>query len=300
MTHHSGFAALVGRPNVGKSTLMNAMVGEKIAIMSDRPQTTRNRILGILSTDDAQIMFLDTPGIHKPLHKLGEYMNRQAGQAMDQVDVILFLVDATEKKGTGEQRILERLRHVKVPVLLVINKIDRLEDKAKLLAIMESYAGELDFGAVIPVSALTREGLDELQAEIVKHLPEGPDLYPEDELTDQPMRAIAKEMIREKVLLHTRDEIPHAIAVEVTEFKDRPNGNVYVGANIYVERESQKGIVIGAKGGLLKQIGKEARLDIEGLTGTDVYLDLWVKVRPGWRNKKKALKEFGYQDDEEG
>lgn len=297
MTHHSGFAALIGRPNVGKSTLMNAMIGEKIAIMSDRPQTTRNRIMGILSTADAQIMFLDTPGIHKPLHKLGEYMNRQAEQALEQVDVACFVVDVTEKKGPGEAFILARLRQAKVPVLLVLNKIDALEDKAQLLHIITTYAEEMPFAAVLPVSALTHEGLDELQKELVRHLPEGPDLYPEDDLTDQPMRAIAKEMIREKVLLHTRDEIPHAIAVEVDDFKDRPSGTVYISATLYVERESQKGIVIGAKGALLKKIGQEARRDIEGLTGTGVYLDLWVKVRPGWRNKKKALKEFGYEDE---
>ncbi|MBQ9573559.1 MAG: GTPase Era [Acidaminococcaceae bacterium] len=294
--HHTGFAALVGRPNVGKSTLMNGMIGEKISIMSDRPQTTRNRIMGIFSADHAQIMFLDTPGIHKPLHKLGEYMNQAAIGALNQVDVVLFVVDACEKKGAGEKFIIAHLKKVNTPVLLVINKIDKLDDKSKLLGIMNSYKDELDFAAVIPVSALRQDGFAELQAEIVRHLPEGPSLFPEDELTDQPMRVIAAEMIREKVLRYTHDEVPHAIAVEVNEFKERSNGNIFIRATIFVERESQKGIVIGAQGSLLKKIGQEARQDIENLTGCGVFLDLWVKVQADWRNKSKMLKEFGYKE----
>ena len=295
--HYSGFAALVGRPNVGKSTLMNAMIGEKIDIISDRPQTTRNKIMGILTTDRAQILFLDTPGIHKPLHKLGEYMNKTAAGTLDQVDVVLFVVDASEKKGAGEKFILERLRMIKTPVLLVINKIDKLANHSQLLEIIRGYTDEMTFAAVVPVSALAEDGLTELREEIIRHLPEGPNLYAEDELTDQPMRTIAGEMIREKVLKNTHDEVPHAIAVEINDFKDRPNGNVFIRATIFVERESQKGIVIGAKGSLLKKIGQEARRDIEGLTGTDVYLDLWVKVRADWRNKAKALKELGYRGE---
>ena len=294
--HHTGFAALVGRPNVGKSTLMNGMIGEKISIMSDRPQTTRNKIMGIFSADHAQIMFLDTPGIHKPLHKLGEYMNQAAIGALNQVDVVLFVVDACEKKGAGEKFIIAHLKKVNTPVLLVINKIDKLDDKSKLLGIMNSYKDELDIAAVIPVSALRQDGFAELQAEIVRHLPEGPSLFPEDELTDQPMRVIAAEMIREKVLRNTRDEVPHAIAVEVNEFKERSNGNVFIRATIFVERESQKGIVIGAQGSLLKKIGQQARQDIENLTGCGVFLDLWVKVQADWRNKSKMLKEFGYKE----
>lgn len=294
--HHTGFAALVGRPNVGKSTLMNGMIGEKISIMSDRPQTTRNKIMGIFSADHAQIMFLDTPGIHKPLHKLGEYMNQAAIGALSQVDVVLFVVDACEKKGAGEKFIIAHLKKVNTPVLLVINKIDKLDDKSKLLGIMNSYKDELDFAAVIPVSALRQDGFAELQAEIVRHLPEGPSLFPEDELTDQPMRVIAAEMIREKVLRYTHDEVPHAIAVEVNEFKERSNGNIFIRATIFVERESQKGIVIGAQGSLLKKIGQEARQDIENLTGCGVFLDLWVKVQADWRNKSKMLKEFGYKE----
>jgi len=295
-THYTGFAALVGRPNVGKSTLMNGMIGEKITIMSDRPQTTRNKIMGIFSTEKAQILFLDTPGIHKPLHKLGEYMNQAAIGTLNQVDVVLFVVDASEKKGAGEKFILEHLKKTKTPVLLVINKIDKIEDKNRLLGIMKSYTEEMDFSAVIPVSALEQEGFDELEEEIVRYLPEGPSMFPEDELTDQPMRAIAAEMIREKVLRNTHDEVPHAIAVEINEFKDRPNGSSFIRATIFVERESQKGIVIGAKGSLLKKIGQEARKDIEALTGAGVFLDLWVKVRADWRNKAKALKDFGYKE----
>ena len=295
--HYTGFAALVGRPNVGKSTLMNGMIGEKIAIMSDRPQTTRNKIMGILSTDKAQILFLDTPGIHKPLHKLGEYMNQAAIGTLNQVDVVLFVVDASEKKGAGEKFILEHLKKTKTPVLLVINKIDKIAEKNRLLAIMKSYTEEMKFAAVIPVSALKQEGFDELQEEIVRYLPEGPSMFPEDELTDQPMRTIAAEMIREKVLRNTHDEVPHAIEVEINGFKDRPNGSAFIRATIFVERESQKGIVIGSKGSLLKKIGQEARTDIEMLTGAGVFLDLWVKVRPDWRNKAKALKEFGYREE---
>jgi len=294
--HRTGFAALVGRPNVGKSTLMNGMIGEKISIMSDRPQTTRNKIMGILSADHVQIMFLDTPGIHKPMHKLGEYMNQAAIGALNQVDIILFVVDACEKKGAGEKFIIEHLKKIHTPVLLVVNKIDKLDDKSKLLGIINSYKDDLAFSAIIPVSALQKEGFVELQEEIVRYLPEGPSLFPEDELTDQPMRVIAAEMIREKALRNTHDEVPHAIAVEIDEFKERTNGNIFIRATIFVERESQKGIVIGANGNLLKKIGQEARQDIENLTGCGVFLDLWVKVQSDWRNKSKMLKEFGYKE----
>lgn len=294
--HRTGFAALVGRPNVGKSTLMNGMIGEKISIMSDRPQTTRNKIMGILSANHAQIMFLDTPGIHKPMHKLGEYMNQAAIGALNQVDVILFVVDACEKKGAGEKFIIEHLKKIHTPVLLVVNKIDKLDDKSKLLGIINGYKDDLAYSAIIPVSALQQEGFAELQEEIVRHLPEGPSLFPEDELTDQPMRVIAAEMIREKALRNTHDEVPHAIAVEIDEFKERTNGNIFIRATIFVERESQKGIVIGANGNLLKKIGQEARQDIENLTGCGVFLDLWVKVQSDWRNKSKMLKELGYKE----
>lgn len=294
--HYSGFAAIVGRPNVGKSTLTNHLIGEKIAIMSDRPQTTRNKIMCIMNTDNAQIMFLDTPGIHKPHHKLGEYMVRTAESTLKEVDVILFVVDASEKRGAGEEYITELLQKVKTPVILVVNKIDKLQDKDKLFRIIDSYSKTYDFAAIVPVSALEDEEFPGLVAEITKHLPEGPAYFPDDMITDQPERVIAAEMIREKILLLTRDEIPHSIAVEVEEFKERDNDDVYIRATIFVERDSQKGIVIGAKGSLLKKIGQQARADIESLLGCKVFLDLWVKVKADWRNKDKALKQFGYND----
>ena len=294
--HYSGFAAIVGRPNVGKSTLTNGLIGEKIAIMSDRPQTTRNKIMCILNTDNAQIMFLDTPGIHKPHHKLGEYMVRTAESTLKEVDVILFVIDVSEKRGAGENYILELLQKVKTPVILVANKIDKLQDKSKLFNIINEYTALYNFAAVVPVSALEDKEFPGLVEEITKHLPEGPDYFPDDMITDQPERVIAAEMIREKVLLSTRDEVPHSIAVEVDEFKVRENEDVYIRATIFVERDSQKGIVIGAKGSLLKKIGQQARRDIEALLGCKVFLELWVKVKADWRNKDKALKQFGYND----
>ena len=294
--HYSGFAAIVGRPNVGKSTLTNGLIGEKIAIMSDRPQTTRNKIMCILNTDNAQIMFLDTPGIHKPHHKLGEYMVRTAESTLKEVDVILFVIDVSEKRGAGENYILELLQKVKTPVILVANKIDKLQDKSKLFNIINEYSALYNFAAVVPVSALEDKEFPDLVEEITKHLPEGPDYFPDDMITDQPERVIAAEMIREKVLRSTHDEVPHSIAVEVDEFKVRENEDVYIRATIFVERESQKGIVIGAKGSLLKKIGQQARKDIEALLGCKVFLELWVKVKADWRNKDKALKQFGYND----
>ncbi|MTS81110.1 GTPase Era [Phascolarctobacterium faecium] len=293
--HYSGFAAIVGRPNVGKSTLTNGLIGEKIAIMSDRPQTTRNKIMCIMNTDNAQIMFLDTPGIHKPQHKLGQYMVRAAESTLHEVDVVLFVVDVSEKRGAGEDYILEQLRRVKTPVILVANKIDKLADKGKLFGIIESYTKDFAFAAVVPVSALQDTEFPGLVSEITRYLPEGPAYFPDDMITDQPERIIAAEMIREKVLRSTRDEVPHSIAVEIDEFKVRDNDDIYIRANIFVERESQKGIVIGAKGSLLKKIGEQARRDIESLLGNKVFLDLWVKVKPDWRNKDKALKQFGYE-----
>ncbi len=294
LKHYAGFVAMVGRPNVGKSTLTNSLIGEKIAIMSDRPQTTRNRIMCIMNTDNAQIMFLDTPGIHKPHHKLGEYMVRTAEGTLQEVDVILFIVDVTEKRGAGEDYILELLKKVKTPVILVCNKIDKLQDKSKLFKIMEDYSKLYKFAAVVPVSALTDGQFPGLVQEITKLLPEGPAYYPDDMITDQPERVIAAEMIREKVLRLTRDEVPHAIAVEVDEFKERDDENIYIRATIFVERDSQKGIIIGAKGGMLKKIGQQARADLEKLLYCKIYLDLWVKVKPDWRNQDKALKQFGY------
>ena len=281
---------------MGKSTLMNHLIGQKIAITSNKPQTTRNRIQTVYTGPKGQIVFLDTPGIHKPQHKLGEYMVRTAESTLQEVDVVLFVVDATEKRGAGEDYILNLLQKVKTPVILVVNKIDKLADKQKLFQIMEGYNKLYKFAAIVPVSALNDSEFPGLVQEITKHLPEGPAYFPEDMITDQPERVIAAEMIREKVLRLTRDEIPHSVAVEVDEFKERDEENVYIRATIFVERESQKGIVIGAKGSLLKKIGQQARADIENLLYCKVFLDLWVKVKADWRNKDKALKQLGYKE----
>jgi len=291
--HKSGFVSVIGRPNVGKSTLINSLIGQKVVIMSDKPQTTRNKIMCILTLDDAQILFIDTPGIHKPKHKLGEYMLKAAENTLREVDVIFFVVDATEDIGGGERYILELLSKVKTPVILVVNKIDKIE-KTKLLPIIQKYMAHYDFTGVVPISAIEHTNLDGLVLEVKKYLEPGPQYYPEDMVTDQPERLVITELIREKVLHSTRDEIPHSIAVDIEEIVTRPNDTLYVRAVIYVERESQKGIVIGAKGQLLKEIGQLARQDIENLLGSKIFLDLWVKVKKDWRNKEGSLRGFGY------
>ena len=293
--HKSGFAAVIGRPNVGKSTLINALIGQKIAIMSDKPQTTRSRILCILTEEDAQVIFLDTPGVHKPKHKLGDYMAKATEGALHGVDVVVFVVDVTEKMGAGEQYILKQLANVRVPVLLAVNKVDCIP-REQSLPIIESYAKVYDFAGIVPISAREGENLEGLLAEIKKHLPEGPQYYPADMVTDQPERLIIAELVREKVLALTRDEIPHAVAVDIEEMTTRQKGDVYIRAVIYVERESQKGIIIGAKGALLRTIGAQARADVETLLGAKVYLDLWVKTRKDWRNRANALREFGFYE----
>ena len=295
--HKSGFAAVIGRPNVGKSTLINALIGQKIAIMSDKPQTTRSRILCILTEEDAQVIFLDTPGVHKPKHKLGDYMAKATEGALHGVDVVVFVVDVTEKMGAGEQYILKQLANVRVPVLLAVNKVDCIP-RQQSLPIIESYAKVYDFAGIVPISAREGENLDGLLGEIKKYLPEGPQYYPADMVTDQPERLIVAELVREKVLALTRDEIPHAVAVDIEEMTTRVKGDVYIRAVIYVERESQKGIVIGAHGALLRTIGQRARADMETLLGTKVYLDLWVKTRKDWRNRASALREFGFHEDD--
>ena len=293
--HKSGFAAVIGRPNVGKSTLINALIRQKIAIMSDKPQTTRSRILCILTEEDAQVIFLDTPGVHKPKHKLGAYMAKATEGALHGVDVIVFVVDVTEKMGAGEQYILKQLANVRVPILLAVNKVDCIP-RAQTLPIIASYAKAYQFAGIVPISARERENLDGLLAEIKAHLPEGPQYYPADMVTDQPERLIVAELVREKVLALTRDEIPHAVAVDIEEMTTRQKGDVYIRAVIYVERESQKGIVIGTKGALLRTIGAQARTDVETLLGSKVYLDLWVKTRKDWRNRATALREFGFYE----
>lgn len=294
--HKSGFIAVIGRPNVGKSTLINQLIGQKIAIMSDKPQTTRSRILCVLTQPDAQIVLLDTPGVHKPLSKLGEYMDRSITNTLKEVDAVFFVVDAAEKPGPGERFIMERLDKTKKPVILVLNKID-LVTKDALLPIIAAYSKDKEFAAVVPISALAEENLDALLSEAKKHLPEGPAYYPEDMVTDQPERLIAAELVREKLLTLTRDEVPHSVAVDVDEMTTRPNGDVYIRATIYVERDSQKGIVIGHKGAMLKEIGRLARPDIEMMIGSKVYLDLWVKVRKDWRNRDAILKSLGFGQD---
>ena len=293
--HRSGFIAVVGRPNVGKSTLINSLIGQKVAIMSDKPQTTRNRIMCILTEPDAQIVFLDTPGIHKPKHKLGEHMMKAAENTLREGDAIFFVVDAAEKMGKGELFIMEHLKATSEPVILVVNKLD-LISRERVLPIISKYTEKYPFKGVVPISASEKVNLDGLLEEAKKYLPEGPQYYPEDMVTDQPERLIVAEFVREKVLELTRDEIPHAVAVDVDEMKERSRGVMYIRATIYVERDSQKNIIIGKKGSMLKEIGARARADIEMMLGTRVYLDLWVKVKRGWRDRERVLKEFGLTD----
>lgn len=290
----SGFVAVVGRPNVGKSTLINALIGDKIVIVSDKAQTTRNRIICVYTDQEKQIVFMDTPGIHKPKHKLGEFMVTAAVDSLKEVEAVLFLVAANEKRGPGDNFIIEQLQKVKVPVYLCINKIDTLT-KEDLLKVIVSYQDAYPFAGVIPISALEKENLDVLLDELTSKLPEGPQYFPEDMITDQPERLLISDMIREKILLTTRDEVPHSIAVEVEEMKTRDDGTTYIRATIFVERDSQKGIIIGNKGAMLKQLGAQSRLDIQRLLGTKVYLDLWVKVKKDWRNKSGMLSELGYK-----
>ncbi len=293
----SGFAALIGRPNVGKSTLMNAMIGEKMAIISDKPQTTRNQIRGILTTEEYQIVFLDTPGIHKPKHKLGEKMVQTSVRTLKEVDIILFLVDAAAGPGSGDEFVLELLREVDTPVILVVNKAD-VAGESESSKILSHYSERFSFAGALTVSALTGLHQDDLLSLIVDNLEEGPQYYPENMITDQPERFIVAELIREKILAFTREEIPHSIAVEIVSMQSREGRDfVDIGANIYVERESQKGIVIGKKGALLKEVGRLARQDIEALLGSQIFLELFVKVKPDWRNKEGTWHAFGLEMD---
>lgn len=290
----SGFVALIGRPNVGKSTLVNKLVGQKVAIMSDKPQTTRNKIMCVLTAAQGQIIFIDTPGIHKPHHKLGEYMVRTAQETLREVDAVLFVTDATAARGPGDDYILARLRGLTTPVVLALNKIDQVPKQA-VLPMIADYQRQMTFAAVVPISARDGTNLDHLLAEVWSFLPPGPQYFPAAMVTDQPERQLVAELVREKVLQLTREEIPHAVAVEVEEMSTRPNGDMYVRATIYVERDSQKGIIIGAQGQLLKQVGQTARQEIERLLGTKCYLDLWVKVKRDWRNRQQMLRTLGYE-----
>lgn len=295
--HRAGYIAVIGRPNAGKSTLIDKLIGEKAAIVSDRPQTTRNRILCILSTEKAQLIFLDTPGLHKPKDKLGEHMVKAAEDSLKDVDAVLYVVDATEKRGKGEAYILERLKKVQVPVILVLNKVDLINQKENLLPRIDAFQKAYPFHGIMTLSALEDRDFTPLIEELTGLMPEGPSFYPEDLYTDQTERVMVSEIIREKILRLTHDEVPHAVAVKVNEMKTRDNGMVYVRADIYVERDSQKGILIGRKGQMLKQISAEARKDIEGLVGSQVYLEIWVKVRPKWREKETELRQLGLSSD---
>ncbi|MBE3585547.1 MAG: GTPase Era [Thermoanaerobacter sp.] len=289
----SGFVAIIGRPNVGKSTLLNQLVGRKVAIMSDKPQTTRHKIHSIINRDDAQIIFLDTPGIHKPKHKLGEYMVEVALGTLKEVDVILFLVEP-RLPGPGDEYIINQLQEVKTPVILVINKIDLLEGKVELLPLIDVYRQKYNFAEIIPVSALKPENLERLMDLVVSYLPYGPKYYPDDMITDRPEQFIMAELIREKILHLTSQEVPHGVAVVVEEVEPRSEQLVYVRAVIYTEKESHKAILIGKGGRMLKEIGRRAREEMELLLGSKIYLDLWVKVKEDWRNQELYLKNFGY------
>lgn len=295
-THKSGFAALIGRPNVGKSTLMNCLIGQKIAITSKKPQTTRNRIQTVYTADEGQIVFVDTPGIHKAKNKLGDYMVHVAEHSLREVDVILWLVEPTDYIGAGEQHIIEQLKKVKTPVILVINKIDTVK-KEQLLGYIDLYRKQLDFAEVVPVSALKKDNTEVLIAQIMKYLPYGPAFYDEDTITDQPTRQIVAELIREKVLHSINEEIPHGVAVTIESMKYGKK-IVDINATIICERDSHKGIIIGKSGQMLKKIGSMARPEIEDLLEQHVNLQLWVKVKKDWRDSDFLIKNFGYNPRE--
>ncbi len=292
----SGFVSIVGRPNVGKSTLMNNVVGEKIAIMSDKPQTTRNTIQAVYTDEECQMVFLDTPGIHKPKTKLGEYMVKSATDAFKNVDVVLYVVDESKKIGPGDRMIIEDLRGIKAPVILVLNKIDQIEE-SELFDLMKMYHAEGVFKEIVPISALKGRNTKELLKVVQKYLQEGPKYFPDYMITDQPERVLVSELIREKVLHYVHDEIPHGVAVEIEKMKSRNDKAIVdISAVIYCERDSHKGIIIGKNGRKLKGIGKAAREDIELLLGSQINLQLWVKVKENWRNLQNYVSNFGYTD----
>ncbi|WP_430603849.1 GTPase Era [Enterococcus sp. DIV1368b] len=295
--HKSGFVAIVGRPNVGKSTLLNRIVGQKIAIMSDKAQTTRNKIQGVYTTPEAQLIFIDTPGIHKPKHRLGDFMVETAYSALREVDAVLFMISADQKRGRGDDFIIERLKNVQSPVYLVINKIDKVHPD-ELLGIIEDYSSQMEFAQVVPISATEGNNVERLMEVLVDEMPEGPQYFPDDQVTDHPEYFIVSELIREKVLFLTRDEVPHSVAVVIDTMKRNENNKIHIQATIIVERDSQKGIIIGKGGKMLKDIGTKARRDIENLLGDKVFLELWVKVQKDWRDKRVYLQDFGYRQDE--
>ena len=296
--HKSGFVSIIGRPNVGKSTFMNRVIGHKIAIMSDKAQTTRNKIQGVMTREDAQIIFLDTPGIHKPKHKLGDYMMRVAKNTLSEIDAIIFMVNVNEDIGRGDEYIMEILKNVKTPVFLVLNKIDLVHPDA-LMPKIEKYKTYMDFTEIVPISALEGLNVDHFIDVLKNYLPEGPKYYPDDQISDHPEQFVVGEIIREKILHLTSEEIPHAIGVNVDRMIKESEERVRIEATIFVERDSQKGIVIGKGGKKLKEVGKRARRDIEMLLGSKVYLELWVKVQKDWRNKVNFIRQMGYIEDQD-
>lgn len=296
--HKSGFVSIIGRPNVGKSTFMNRVIGHKIAIMSDKAQTTRNKIQGVMTRNNAQIIFLDTPGIHKPKHKLGDYMMRVAKNTLSEIDAIMFMVNVNEEIGRGDEYIMEMLKNVKTPVFLVLNKIDLVHPDA-LMPRIEQYQKYMDFTEIVPISALEGLNVDHFIDVLKTYLPEGPKYYPDDQISDHPEQFVVSEIIREKILHLTSEEIPHAIGVNVDRMIKENDERVRVEATIFVERDSQKGIVIGKGGKKLKEVGKRARHDIEMLLGSKVYLELWVKVQKDWRNKVNFIRQMGYIEDQD-
>ena len=290
----SGFISIIGRPNVGKSTLLNRFVGQKVAIMSETPQTTRNKIQGVVTTDESQMVFIDTPGIHKPKHRLNDFMLKSTYSTFGQVDVIMFMVNAEEKRGPGDNFIMEKIEKITTPKFLIINKIDKIKPE-KILEIITDYTSVHEFDEVIPISATNGNNTEALLETIQKYLPEGPQYYPSDQITDHPEYFIVSEFIREKVLQLTTEEVPHSVAVVIDSMKRNENDKIHVYATIVVERSSQKGIIIGKGGKMLKEIGIRARKDIEAMLGDKIYLELWVKVQKDWRNKQTYLQDYGYR-----
>jgi len=294
MPFRSGFAAIIGRPNAGKSTLFNAILGEKISIVSEKPQTTRNTVRGVKNLKDCQIIFIDTPGLHRAKGLLNEFMVREALSALNNVDIVVFITDAKKPLSDDDRFIIEGLRKSRSPVILAINKVDLVE-KTRLLPLMKEYSGLFPFSAIVPISALKGDGVETIIEIVAGALPEGPEYFPKDMVTDQPERFIAAEIIREKVFLFTKDEIPYSTAVTIEAFKeDEEKGLIRINAVINVERDSQKGIIIGKGGGMLKKIGTAARVEIEGLLGAKVYIEIFVRVTKDWTRSPRALKEFGY------
>jgi GTP-binding protein Era len=293
----SGFVSIVGRPNVGKSTMLNQIIGEKITITSDKAQTTRNRIQGVYTTPEEQIVFIDTPGVHKPKHQLGQYMVNTALSTLNEVDIVLFMVNVAEKKGPGDKFIMERLKDIQTPVFLVLNQIDRVHPD-ELLPIIEGYQEEMTFSEIIPISAMNGNNMDRLLEVISSYLEEGPQFYPSDQISDHPEYFIVSELVREKILELTREEIPHSVAVVTESMQRGENDLIDVNVTINVERTSQKGIIIGKGGKMLKEIGTRARKDIENLLGSKVYLELWVRVEDDWRDTPRDLSKFGYKEED--